>query len=58
MDIHKKDLILHANHSKGTRPEEGVTHFITCGVVLEVMTILPGENKGQSLHDIGQENVS
>ena len=58
MDIYKKDLILQANHSRGGLPEEGVTRFITCGVVLEVTAILPGENEGQSLHDIGWENVS
>ena len=58
MDIHKKDLILYAHHSKDRLPEEGVTYFITQGVVLEVTAILPGENERKSLHDNGRENVS
>ena len=57
MDIHKKDLILRIHHSRGGLPEEGVTHFVTRGVVLEVTTILPRENERKSLHDSGRENM-
>ena len=48
MDIHKKDLILHAHHSRGGLLEEGVAHFVTRGVVLEVMAIFLGENERKS----------
>ena len=58
MDIHKKDLILHTYHFRSGLPEEGVTHFVTQGVVFEVTAILPGENERKNLHDSSWENVS
>ena len=57
MGDHEKDLILQTHRSGGGLPKKCIIHFVTGRVFLVVMTVLPGENKRQTLHNGERKNV-